>query len=93
MEQLKEFVLVSVCLNLISSSQCLFLLTESVCISDFLIYFFLLFMSVIFTLLIRFVVIDEAHAYKGAFGCHTALILRRLRRLCSHGTFSLYGAQ
>ncbi|KAH9722330.1 UBQ helicase-c and DEAD-like helicase domain-containing protein [Citrus sinensis] len=35
-------------------------------------------------LFIRFVVIDEAHAYKGAFGCHTALILRRLRRLCSH---------
>ncbi|KAM1398183.1 hypothetical protein ACFX2I_015663 [Malus domestica] len=33
---------------------------------------------------LRFVVIDEAHVYKGAFGCHTALILRRLRRLCSH---------
>ncbi|KAK9278899.1 hypothetical protein L1049_028480 [Liquidambar formosana] len=33
---------------------------------------------------LRFVVIDEAHSYKGAFGCHTALILRRLRRLCSH---------
>lgn len=33
---------------------------------------------------LRFVVIDEAHTYKGAFGCHTALILRRLRRLCSH---------
>ncbi|KAG6675366.1 hypothetical protein I3842_15G097700 [Carya illinoinensis] len=33
---------------------------------------------------LRFVVIDEAHAYKGAFGCHTALIIRRLRRLCSH---------
>ncbi|CAK9147911.1 unnamed protein product [Ilex paraguariensis] len=33
---------------------------------------------------LRFVIIDEAHAYKGAFGCHTALILRRLRRLCSH---------
>ncbi|KAG5541637.1 hypothetical protein RHGRI_021465 [Rhododendron griersonianum] len=31
-----------------------------------------------------FVVINEAHAYKGAFGYHTALILRRLRRLCSH---------
>ncbi|KAL6319072.1 hypothetical protein AAG906_001545 [Vitis piasezkii] len=31
-----------------------------------------------------FVVIDEAHAYKGAFGCHTAFILRRLRRLCYH---------
>ncbi|KAI4335871.1 hypothetical protein L6164_014474 [Bauhinia variegata] len=33
---------------------------------------------------LRFVVIDETHTYKGAFGCHTALILRRLRRLCSH---------
>eukprot|EP00268_Persea_americana_P046729 TRINITY_DN4827_c0_g1_i4.p1 TRINITY_DN4827_c0_g1~~TRINITY_DN4827_c0_g1_i4.p1 ORF type:complete len:647 (-),score=103.78 TRINITY_DN4827_c0_g1_i4:92-2032(-) len=33
---------------------------------------------------LRFVVIDEAHAYKGAFGCHTALILRRMRRICSH---------
>lgn len=33
---------------------------------------------------IRYLVIDEAHAYKGAFGCHTALILRRFRRLCSH---------
>ncbi|KAJ0105351.1 hypothetical protein Patl1_18951 [Pistacia atlantica] len=33
---------------------------------------------------LRYVVVDEAHAYKGAFGCHTALILRRLRRLCSH---------
>ncbi|KAH7665147.1 DNA helicase protein [Dioscorea alata] len=33
---------------------------------------------------LRFVVIDETHMYKGAFGCHTALILRRLRRICSH---------
>ncbi|URE28845.1 hypothetical protein MUK42_17433 [Musa troglodytarum] len=32
---------------------------------------------------LRYLVIDEAHAYKGAFGCHTALILRRLCRICS----------
>ncbi|CAH2073576.1 unnamed protein product [Thlaspi arvense] len=37
---------------------------------------------------LRYIVIDEAHTYKGAFGCHTALILRRLRRICSH----VYGA-
>ncbi|XP_065879088.1 uncharacterized protein [Euphorbia lathyris] len=33
---------------------------------------------------LRFVVIDEAHAYRGAFGCHTTFIFRRLRRICSH---------
>ncbi|XP_028763598.1 uncharacterized protein LOC114721875 isoform X2 [Neltuma alba] len=33
---------------------------------------------------LRFVVIDETHTYKGAFGCHTAFILRRLKRLCTH---------
>ncbi|XP_074577358.1 uncharacterized protein LOC141833761 [Curcuma longa] len=33
---------------------------------------------------LRYVVIDETHTYKGAFGCHTALILRRLQRICSH---------
>lgn len=37
---------------------------------------------------LRFLVIDETHTYKGAFGSHTALILRRLKRLCSH----VYGA-
>ncbi|XP_048537809.1 uncharacterized ATP-dependent helicase YprA-like [Triticum urartu] len=29
------------------------------------------------------VVVDEAHTYRGAFGCHAALVLRRLRRLCA----------
>ncbi len=31
---------------------------------------------------LRFVVIDEAHRYCGAFGAHVACVLRRLRRLC-----------
>ncbi|KAG0531281.1 hypothetical protein BDA96_04G010000 [Sorghum bicolor] len=41
---------------------------------------------------LEYVVVDEAHSYRGAFGCHTALILRRLKRVCadvygSHPTF------
>jgi len=31
---------------------------------------------------LRFVVLDEMHAYSGVFGSHVAMILRRLRRLC-----------
>lgn len=30
----------------------------------------------------RYVVVDEGHAYRGVFGCHTAFVLRRLRRIC-----------
>ncbi|PKA61058.1 DEAD-box ATP-dependent RNA helicase 17 [Apostasia shenzhenica] len=33
---------------------------------------------------LRIIVVDEAHIYKGAFGCHTSLILRRLKRICLH---------
>ncbi len=33
---------------------------------------------------LRFVVVDEAHSYRGVFGTHVALVLRRLRRLCAH---------
>jgi DEAD/DEAH box helicase domain-containing protein len=36
---------------------------------------------------LRYVVIDEAHAYRGVFGSHVAGVLRRLRRLCR-----LYGS-
>jgi len=31
---------------------------------------------------LRFVVVDEAHAYGGVFGSNVAMILRRLRRIC-----------
>lgn len=35
---------------------------------------------------LQYVVIDEAHRYRGVFGAHVAQVLRRLRRLCrAHG--------
>ncbi len=36
---------------------------------------------------LRLIVVDECHSYRGVFGSHVALILRRLTRLCEH-----YGA-
>lgn len=36
---------------------------------------------------LRYVVVDEAHVYRGIFGSHVAGVLRRLRRLCR-----LYGS-
>ncbi|HMK93367.1 MAG TPA: Zn-binding domain-containing protein, partial [Thermoleophilia bacterium] len=37
---------------------------------------------------LRYVVLDEAHVYRGVFGSHVAQVLRRLRRLCA-----AYGSQ
>lgn len=36
---------------------------------------------------LRYVVVDECHAYRGVFGAHVAAVLRRLRRICAQ-----YGA-
>jgi len=33
---------------------------------------------------LKYVVIDEAHVYRGVFGSHVANVLRRLRRICAH---------
>ncbi len=33
---------------------------------------------------LRFVVVDELHAYRGVFGSHLSNILRRLQRVCRH---------
>lgn len=32
---------------------------------------------------LRFVVVDEAHAYRGVFGSHVGCVLRRLWRVCT----------
>jgi DEAD/DEAH box helicase domain-containing protein len=37
---------------------------------------------------LRYVIVDEAHHYRGVFGAHVAHVLRRLRRVCA-----FYGAE
>lgn len=37
---------------------------------------------------LRYVVLDEVHAYRGVFGSHVANVVRRLNRICAH-----YGAR
>jgi DEAD/DEAH box helicase domain-containing protein len=36
---------------------------------------------------LRYVVLDETHVYRGVFGSHVSMIMRRLRRMCT-----LYGS-
>ncbi len=33
---------------------------------------------------LKLVVVDEAHVYRGVFGSHVAMVLRRLRKICEH---------
>jgi DEAD/DEAH box helicase domain-containing protein len=40
---------------------------------------------------LQFVVVDECHHYRGVFGAHVALVLRRLRRVCaSYGAYPTF---
>src|SRR5471030_3480687 len=40
---------------------------------------------------LRYVIIDELHAYRGVFGSHLCNVLRRLRRICKHyGSSSVF---
>ncbi|MBM7051964.1 DEAD/DEAH box helicase [Rothia sp. ZJ1223] len=40
---------------------------------------------------LRYVVIDEAHTYRGVFGANVALLVRRLRRVCAlYGSFPVF---
>ena len=40
---------------------------------------------------LRYVVVDESHGYRGVFGAHVSMIMRRLRRVCAlHGAAPVF---
>lgn len=40
---------------------------------------------------LRYVIVDESHGYRGVFGAHVSMIMRRLRRVCAlHGAAPVF---
>jgi DEAD/DEAH box helicase domain-containing protein len=42
---------------------------------------------------LRYIVLDEAHSYRGNFGSNTAMVIRRLRRICTFEHQNISGPQ